>query len=237
MWITSKDGVKLHGWFVRAADAAPGEVRPAILHCHGNAGNVESHLGFSRFLSRAGFHVLIFDYRGYGRSDVAGRLTRHDLSDDALAAFDALAARPDVEAARVGTYGVSLGGAFALHVASHRPAVAASCTVAAFSSWAGVASDHLPVLGRVLIPSGLDPAQMVPALGTRPYLIVHGDADDIVPVRHAAVLESAAEGAGVSARFARISGGSHNGIVDRQDSRDEIAGFFRSALCQGGKAP
>lgn len=138
---------------------------------------------------------------------------------------------------RVGTYGVSLGGAFALHVASHRPAVAASCTVAAFSSWAGVASDHLPVLGRVLIPSGLDPAQMVPALGTRPYLIVHGDADDIVPLRHADVLEAAAKAGGVPARLALIPGGSHDGIVDRQDSRDEIAGFFRSALAEGQQAP
>lgn len=237
VWITSKDGVKLHGWFVRAADAEPGEVRPAILHCHGNAGNVESHLGFSRFLTRAGFHVLIFDYRGYGRSDVSGRPTRDALSEDALAAFDALAARPDVDAARVGTYGVSLGGVFALHVASQRPAVAASCTVAAFSSWAGVASDHVPVLGTVLIPGGLDPAQMVPALGKRPYLIVHGDADDIVLVRHGAVLESAAEAGGVSTRFARIPGGNHNGIVDRQDSRDEITGFFRSALFQGRQAP
>lgn len=233
VWITTADGVRLHGWFLRAADAVPGEVRPAILHCHGNAGNVESHLGFSRFLTHSGFHVLIFDYRGYGRSDAAGRLRRSMLSGDALAAFDALAARPDVDPSRVGTYGVSLGGVFALHVASQRPSVAAACTVAAFSSWGGVAADHVPLIGSVLIPAGLDPVDMVPAIGSRAYLIVHGEADDIVPVRHAGVLEAAAEAARVSVRVARIPGGNHNGIVDRQDSRDAIAGFFRSALAPG----
>ena len=230
VWITTPDGKKLHGWFMRAADAKPGEVRPAILHCHGNAGNVESHLDFSHFLTESGFHVLIFDYRGYGRSDQATPLSREVLAFDSLAAFDVLLARPDVDSARVGVYGVSLGAVFALNVVKERPAAACVCTVAAFSSWGGVAADHLPVLGGLLIASGLDPADLVVGLGTRPFHVVHGDADEIIAVRHAGVLELAAQAAGVPVSMTLVKGGDHNGIMDRQESRDSVSQFFAKVL-------
>jgi len=235
VWITTPDGKKLHGWFMRAADAKPGEVRPAILHCHGNAGNVESHLDFSHFMTDTGFHVLIFDYRGYGRSDPVKPLSRKMLATDALAAFDALVARPDVDPARVGVYGVSLGAVFALSVAKERTAAACVCTVAAFSSWGGVAADHLPVLGGLLIASGLDPADLVVGLGKRSFHVVHGDADEIIAVRHAGVLELAAQAAGVSVSIARINGGDHNGIMDRQESRHSVSQFFTKALITKSK--
>lgn len=228
--ITTPDGKRLHAWFIRAEGAAPGEVRPAILHCHGNAGNIESHLDFSHFLTHAGFHVLLFDYRGYGRSDAAKMLTREPLAIDALAAFDALVARPDVDPKRIGVYGVSLGAVFALNVAKHRPAVASACTVAAFSSWNGVASDHLPILGHLLISNALSPRDLVPSLGSRPYLILHGDADEIVSIRHAGILEDAAKTANVPVQVARIKGGDHNAVMDRQESREAVANFFESTL-------
>ncbi|MFA6046651.1 MAG: hypothetical protein WC718_16825, partial [Phycisphaerales bacterium] len=98
VWITTPDGARLHGWFLRAADAAPGEKRPAVFHCHGNAGNIADHLGFSQFLTQRGVHVLLFDYRGYGESTQDHRLTREKLRTDSLAAFDSLAARTDVDA-------------------------------------------------------------------------------------------------------------------------------------------
>ncbi|MBC7772706.1 MAG: alpha/beta fold hydrolase [Pyrinomonadaceae bacterium] len=234
VWIKTPDGKRLHGWFMRAADAAPGEVRPAVLHCHGNAGNVESHLDFSRFLTHAGMHVFIFDYRGYGRSDPARMLSRDVLLLDSLAAFDVLAARADVDRKRTGVYGVSLGAVFALSVAERHPEVAGVCTVAAFSSWRGVASDHVPIIGTLLIPGGLDPRRIVPTLGSRPYLIVHGTADEIISIRHGEILEKAASTAGVPVRVARINGADHNGILNYQESRNVIAEFFRAVLVTDG---
>jgi len=233
VWFTSSDGTRLHGWFMRAADAAPGEVRPAILHCHGNAGNVDSHVDFSRFLTHAGFHVFIFDYRGYGRSDAARLPRRATLLRDSCAAFDVLGARADVDAKRIGVYGVSLGAVFALAVAGEREQVASVCTVSAFSSWSGVASDHFPVLGGLLIPRGLDPKRLAPKLGTRPYLIVHGTNDEIIDVRHAGVLEAAAKEAGVGVRVARIDGADHNGIANYEESREAVRAFYLETL--GGR--
>ncbi len=231
VWFTTPDGVKLHGWLLRAAGAEPGEKRPAILHCHGNAGNIESHADFSRFLVHRpphGFHVLIFDYRGYGRSD-AGTPSRGVLRVDALAAYDALAARADVDATKIGVYGVSLGASFALAVAAERPA-AAVCTVSGFSSWAGIAGDHVPVLGPLLIGRGLDGKSLVAKLKGRPYLIVHGALDGIVPPRHAGVLEEAAKAAGVKVERVDIGEAGHNDIADYDASREAIGGFFERAL-------
>lgn len=227
-WITTPDGVKLHGWFLRAAGAQPGEKRPAILHCHGNAGNIESHADFSRWLVHRAVHVFIFDYRGYGKSDEAP-ISRRALRVDALAAYDALAARSDVDPARIGVYGVSLGASFALAVAGERNA-ASVCTVSAFSSWAGVAGDHVPVLGPALIGRGLDGQQLVAKLGNRPYLIVHGALDVIVPPRHAERLEAAARKAGVPVERVSVGEAGHNDITDFEASREAIAGFFQRTL-------
>lgn len=229
VWITTPDGAKLHGWFLRAADASPGEKRPAVLHCHGNAGNIADHLGFSQFLTQRGLHVLVFDYRGYGESTLDHRLTREKLREDSLAAFDWLTARPDVDAARIGTYGVSLGGGFALRVAAERP-VACVCTLAGFSNWSGVAGDHVPVLGSLLIGRGLEPEEAATRLGTRPYLIVHGSRDSIVLPRHGEGLEKAAKSAGTPVTRAVIDGAGHNDIIEYADTREAIGKFFSREL-------
>lgn len=245
VWIDAPGGVRLHGWFMPAVDARgsidAGEKRPAILHCHGNAGKIESHADFSRFLTQRGFHVLIFDYRGYGRSSPASNLLRHELGSDALAAYDYLAKRSDVDPSRIGVYGVSLGATFALHVAQKRERVAAACTVSAFSAWSTIASDHLPILGGLLIPGGLDPAKLVASLRARPefgepkqparpLLILHGDADEIIPVRHAHAIERAARKAGVPLELVIVPNADHNGIMEHQRSRDAVGGFFTRTL-------
>jgi uncharacterized protein len=70
-------------------------------------------------LTATGFDVLLFDYRGYGRS--SGRLTEHDTYRDARAALTCLIAQPAVDPARVFYLGESLGGAVALDLALERP--------------------------------------------------------------------------------------------------------------------
>lgn len=226
---TTRDGVTLHGWFVRAVDAQPGEKRPAILHTHGNAGNIADHLAFSAHLADAGFHVFIFDYRGYGKSDPCRFITRDDLITDAHAALDTLVARDDVDRENIGVYGVSLGGVPALAVASQRPVIKAACTVSAFASFPRIAQDVLPVLGPLLIPTGdsnLDAAESLRI----PYLIVHGDNDEVIPFAHASLLEAAANRAGIAVQRTTIPGGDHNGIMDTAAARDATIAFFRQHL-------
>ncbi|MDX2148633.1 MAG: alpha/beta fold hydrolase [Planctomycetota bacterium] len=243
VWITTPEGVKLHAWFMPALatpggadsdkpgdDVASPSRRPAILHCHGNAGNIEHHLEFSNFLRARGFHVLLFDYRGFGRSEPARLLNRHQLARDSLAAFDALASRADVDAKRIGLYGVSLGGTMALSVAVERPEAAAICTVSAFASWRGIAGDHAGLLGRTLIPSGLDAEKLATRIGDRPMLVVHGMDDTIVPESHATRIAEAARAAGIDARLALIEHAEHNDIAMFPAMQEAVGEFFVRAL-------
>jgi uncharacterized protein len=226
---TTSDGLTLHGWFVRARDAVPGEVRPAILHTHGNAGSVADHLAFSQHLADAGFHVFLFDYRGYGRSAPARFITRTDLLRDTHAAMDALLARSDIDRERIGLYGVSLGGAPALTLASRRPVARAVCTVSAFASFPEIAGDVLPGLGQLLIPTGMSNIDAAERLQT-PYLIVHGAADEIIPASHASMLEDAATRGKVDVTRVMIEGGDHNGIMNVAAARAATIAFFREHL-------
>lgn len=231
MRILTPDGAALHGWFIPARDAAPGEVRPTILHAHGNAGNLLGHEMFSAFLVNRGFHVLLFDYRGYGRSSPQRFIRRAHLATDTEAALDALLQRPDVDRARIGLYGVSLGAAPVLDVAARRPEVNSVCAVSPFSTWRAAAGDHIPVLGPLLIARGMDPVELVAGLGARPLLLVHGDNDAIVSPRHSDLIEAAARGAGVPVTKALISGADHNAIIaDHPDAQDAIEAFFVSTL-------
>src|SRR4051794_25111476 len=111
----TEDGERLHAWWVPAAVPSAGHV----LLCHGNAGNIADRVAHAALLSAAGLDVLLFDYRGYGRS--SGRPSEQGIYRDARAALDALHAQRGMDASRVLYLGESLGGAVALALALERP--------------------------------------------------------------------------------------------------------------------
>src|SRR5438445_719524 len=51
------------------SSAQQARIRPALIYFHGNGGSIGANAAHACRLSRMGFNVLIFDYRGYGRSD------------------------------------------------------------------------------------------------------------------------------------------------------------------------
>src|SRR5918997_274994 len=112
---TAEDGTRLHGWWVPARAPVIGHV----LLCHGNAGNVGDRISHLGLLCAAGFDVLAFDYRGYGRS--SGRPCERGTSLDARAARAALLSREEVDERRVFYLGESLGAAVALALAVEHP--------------------------------------------------------------------------------------------------------------------
>jgi hypothetical protein len=64
-WFETIDGMRLHGWHLRQPNA-----RGAVLLLHGNGGNVPMWVGLAEeFRTRMNVSVLVFDYRGYGRSE------------------------------------------------------------------------------------------------------------------------------------------------------------------------
>lgn len=170
-WLTTSDGVKLHGWYFRAADAHA----PVLVWMHGNAGNVTGRAPVAAELARRGISVFVFDWRGYGRSE--GEPSEDALYLDALAAVDFAQAHLGKD---IVLYGESLGGPYAAYAATKRHA---RCVVIENSF------PSLAALGNMLykpIPVGLfAPGAMTTARWLNearlPVLVLHSRADDVIP--------------------------------------------------------
>ncbi len=219
MFIPTPDGRVLHAWWMPPSGVEPGTRAPAVLHCHGNMGDVEDHAPTSDYLPAHGVGVLLFDYRGFGKSTPERMLTRRELLIDARAALAALRRRSDVDPDRIGVFGYSLGGKFALQLAAEDPGIRCVVSVATFSSWPGIAGDVVPVIGPWLIKPGLDAEVNVLAMGSRPVLLIHGQQDQIVGVRHARRIDDAARRAGVLLDLAIVPDKGHFGLFDDEMKR------------------
>jgi fermentation-respiration switch protein FrsA (DUF1100 family) len=177
------DGVRLTGWFFPAVGQAIG----TVVHCHGNAGNVSGHFECVHWLPAAGWNVLCFDYRGYGRS--SGRPTRRGTIDDAHAALRYVRGRSDVDGDSVVLLGQSIGGAVGIVAAAEGAPVRAVVIDGAFDSYRGAARWALAhqwytwgaawPASRWLISAGWDPIDYVGRV-RQPKLFVQGTVDPII---------------------------------------------------------
>lgn len=124
------EGIKLAGDLFLPADLNPGERRAGIVLCHGYTGVRSIYLpDNARVLAEAGYVVLTFDYKGWGDSEgPKSRLAPHSRVADVQAALTFLSAQGEVDAARLGIYGTSYGGATVVWVAAVDPRV--KCVVA-----------------------------------------------------------------------------------------------------------
>ena len=184
-----------------AARPNPG---PAVLVCNGNGGDRSMRAGLAAELSRMGLAVLLFDYRGYGGNP--GSPSEEGLADDARAALEYLAGRPEVDPGRVAYLGESLGAAVALRLAVERPP-AALVLRSPFASLAEVGRRHYPFLPvSLLLRDRYDSAALVGRL-TAPLLVVAGSRDRIVPASHSRRLFAAAP---EPKRLVVLDGADHN---------------------------
>jgi uncharacterized protein len=226
------DGLRLGGWFVPPVDnpaprtsrsatlpegapttAGVGEARPprwwagpgaAVLVCNGNGGNRSLRAPLAAALAGMGFHVLLFDYRGYGGNP--GHPTEEGLAADARGALDYLAGRAEVDPARVVYFGESLGAAVALRLAVERPP-AALVLRSPFASLAEVGQLHYPLVPvSLLLRDRYDSAARAGRLAA-PLLVVAGARDRIVPASHSRRLFAAAP---QPKRLVVLDGADHN---------------------------
>jgi fermentation-respiration switch protein FrsA (DUF1100 family) len=181
----TSDGERLHAWWI-TSERSPGSGH--ILLCHGNGGNIGDRLIDADLLCGAGFNVLLFDYRGYGRS--TGRPDEEGTYRDALAARAALLAQPECDPTRVVYLGESLGGAIALALALEAPP-RGLVLQSAFTSLRSVAHHHYPVLPSVVVPDAYPSARRIARLRA-PLLLLHGDRDEVVPLSEGRALFEAA---------------------------------------------
>ena len=219
VWIDTRDGVRLHGWWASLKDA-----RFVTLYLHGNAGNVTHRFPQIREIVAAGSSILMLDYRGYGKS--SGRPTEKGLYIDADAAYEhllKLGASPD----QIILHGESLGTAVAINLASRRRC-AALVLEAPFTSAGDVAGTVLPVIGPMLVHSYNSSAKIHGIIA--PKLFIQGDRDEIIPPRLGQKLYAAAP---APKSFWTVQGAGHNDILETAGPqyRQRLAQFY-SALPQ-----
>ncbi len=204
-WFEASDGTRLHGWFV--ARESP---RAIVLFCHGNAGNVTNRAFLLRDLrDRLGVSALVFDYRGYGRSE--GRPSEEGILQDARAARTWLADRADVAESEIVLMGRSLGGAVAVDLAAEEGG-RALILESTFASLPDVAAHHYPWLPvRMLMRTRLDSVSKIGRYDG-PLFQSHGTADRVVPLASGRRLF---EAAGQPKRFVELPGADHNSPYPR----------------------
>jgi pimeloyl-ACP methyl ester carboxylesterase len=184
--ITTADRVDLHGWYVAAPAGAP-----AVLLCHGNAGNIAHRLDWLEIFCGMGFAMLLFDYRGFGRS--SGTPTEQGTYLDAQAAWDYLTNAKGFSPRRIVIVGESLGGPIAAHLAKDATP-GALILVSTFTSVPDLARTlygFLPVrlLARFRYPTAAYVAQV-----RVPTLVVHSRDDEMIPFPHGEELRRRASG-------------------------------------------
>jgi uncharacterized protein len=173
-WFWSVDGLRLHGWYYHH-----NHPRAVLLFVHGNAGNLSYRAPVVKLLhDRFAMSVLIFDYRGYGRSE--GIPTMEGILCDARAARHHLAERERIADKDIVLLGESLGGAVAVDLAAEDGA-RAIILESTFSSLRDVAATHYPeALANVVSADKLDSTSKIKKY-KGPLLQCHGNADRTIP--------------------------------------------------------
>ena len=207
---------------------------PALVFLPGYASDMEGAkaLALDAFAERRGLAMLRLDYSGTGSS--GGKFEDGTLGlwlEEAQAAIDRLTEGPLI------VIGSSMGGWIALHVALERPdRVAALVGIAAapdFTDWGFADADAAEAQGiaRGFWQSGQGLLLLDKQIAIRcPVRLVHGEADDEVPLEIAFLLMRALRSADV--QLLTLKGGGH-----RLSERHEIDAILRTVAALLEPAP
>ena len=196
----SADGTKLHGWYCPVENP-----KAVVLFAHGNAGNLSDRVPLLRaWTKQLGVTVMIFDYRGYGKSE--GTPSEQGLLADARAARKWLATRANIAESEIVLYGRSLGGGVMVDLAA-KDGAKALVLESTFTSLPDVANDAFPIT-----PVGFlmrNKFRSIDKIGTYrgPLWIAHGNVDKVIPFEHGQKLFEAAN---EPKEFVPIAGAGHN---------------------------
>ncbi|MEN0109800.1 MAG: alpha/beta hydrolase [Planctomycetota bacterium] len=188
VWFESRgpgrERANLHGWFAERAGA-----RRVVLYSHGQTEHIPSLVSVIVRLQEAlDASVLVYDYRGYGRSE--GKPSEAGLIADGFAAQQWLAERCGVLPEEVVLVGRSLGGAVSVAVAAERGAKALVLE-STFSRLTDVAAYHYPWAPvRQLMTQRFNSLERIGGYHG-PLMQLHGTRDRVAPAKFARQLFAA----------------------------------------------
>jgi pimeloyl-ACP methyl ester carboxylesterase len=176
---------EVEAWFIPGAGVSAASPGPVVLFAHGNAETIDDWAMMLDDYVDFGVSMLLIEYRGYGRS--AGEPTQEGVIADAVAFYDQLVARPDVDKDRIVLHGRSVGSGVVCALSRVRPA-RLLVLQSAFSRL-GKLSWRFGVPPFV-VQDEFDNVGAVRAFPGR-VLLIHGRQDPLFPFDHAEELRAA----------------------------------------------
>jgi fermentation-respiration switch protein FrsA (DUF1100 family) len=180
MTIKAEDGSVVPAWLHLPFHRQEGERVPVVMFFHGNAEIIDQIAEWPglEIFNSDNVAVLLVEFRGYGRA--GGAPSESAISADSVKFYDLLAARPEIDPARIVFYGRSLGGGAACALARERKPAAMIMQSCFMSINAMAAKMWMP---GFLVRHHFRNDQVIPTLDC-PILFMHGRNDTIIPCSH-----------------------------------------------------
>jgi fermentation-respiration switch protein FrsA (DUF1100 family) len=206
LFLTTTDGVQINALFFE------GSRKDVILYFHGNAGDLSGWQYVAEDFTSLGYHFMIIDYRGYGKSE--GVVSEKGLYADAMAAFDVLI-KKNFAPENIIIYGRSVGSGVAVDLAA-RKNCKGLILEAPFASLAKLADEKLPFLfPSLFIQYRFDNLEKINRV-TCPVVFIHGSRDTLIPSSHTDTLFGKYRG---KKKKVILTLASHNDINDFEEYR------------------
>ena len=212
--ILSGDSIRLNALLFKSPDSTRG----LILYFHGNRHSIERWGRYASELTSLGYDVLVFDYRGYGKSN--GHPTEQGLYQDAEAVY--AYARNKYPELPLVYYGRSLGTGVATYLAAKYPPQKLVLETP-FDELKNVVPSYFRfMLHLIPLRHAFRNNERLPKINS-PILILHGTNDHVVPLASALGLKPLLKPTDV---FQIIPGGRHNNLTRFDEGKLALKAFL-----------
>lgn len=224
------------------------EKAPAVLMCHGLAGNKTGrfrlYVHLAKELAKAGIASFRVDFRGCGDSDGEfSEATVQKFHKDANESFRRLIHHPGIDSSRIGIFGRSFGAALAIMTAfEHKNVKSLALWAPLFNTiqwrekwhYFNDASTPTHIREQMLSVDGqqgsveffeeffkIDLGPKLDGLQNVPLLHIHGVKDQTIDIHHADLYEQMRNHALAATKFIRLPNADHD-FANRQDQLKAI---------------
>ncbi len=165
-------------------DVPAAEGKPTVLFLHGNGGNLTDTIPTMKAWQSQGYGVVAFDYQGYGVS--SGKPTIKNTIADSESVIRWMIATKGIPESQIVVHGHSLGGGLAIETARSHPQLRALVLESTFTTLEDIAVDITgPIYPyKYLLKGRLDSSTTIQTIAP-PVVLVHGEADLNLPIKHA----------------------------------------------------
>lgn len=169
----------LYGYWVKSKNPQSGIT---ILYCHGNKNNMDEYWDRVMILHQLGVQIFIFDYRGFGLSE--GRPSENGLYKDGESALNFIRSHYQVDKDSLCLYGYSLGNVVSIYLTAEKINPLCLIAEAPFASANSLTQGSLSLdIPELWLTEGtFDNVEKIRRIKT-PFLLIHGDQDDMVRFR------------------------------------------------------